>query len=336
MSRPSIFVVSAFATAAAIAAAVGYEWLPKAALNAWPLAVGTIGLALTQRVEAPRRGVYLGLIVAAFVLELVGAELPIAPIALGIARIALLALVLLTLYRRPIDEIGATTDGVNWRTISFGAVVGLLPTAGPWLAVWVTRPAALVLNPEWRYADEPLWGAIAALVGAGAILFVNTVVGEEAGWRGYLVRELRGRTTRRRLVWGTALVFALWHIPFDIFIGDMDAPNLVVNQFSRYTMGLVYVHVFIRTGGSLIPVSVAHAMHNFVLYQLIAPRGLLAPEPAGLEGLAVAGGYLLMAVALVFVVGRQARAIYPEWTAPRPGPLTPPSGTESAGSEPRA
>ncbi|RMG08924.1 MAG: CPBP family intramembrane metalloprotease [Planctomycetota bacterium] len=319
-SKALLFLVFAFATAAGAAAGVSSGVFPEAVLNAWPLGVGVFGFLFVPGVDARRRGLYLGLAGAAFLLELLGAEVPLPPFFLGLARLLLGGGVLWALGRRPVEALGATLAGARARELALAALVGLLPTAGPWLALWLARPAVLAWNPAWRYAGEGGGAAATALAGAAAILFANTVVGEEAGWRGYLLRELRGRATRRRLVWGTALLFACWHLPFDLLVARMDGPNLVVNALTRYLMGLVYVHLFVGGRGSLLPVSVAHVAHNFVLYQLVGPRGLLATQPAGLEALVVVAGYLLGSLFWVFFLGRRARAAYAEWVRSEAGP----------------
>lgn len=133
-------------------------------------------------------------------------------------------------------------------------LVGLVGTA----IVWATPLAALV-TPD---------GTLSTIVGFFVQLVVFTLtlsLGEELGWRGYLLPRLLtlGRT-RALLV--TGLVWAAWHLPLIYLTPLYHAGGnrwLVVPLFVATIVAASFVFGYLRLWtGSTWPAALAHSAHN--------------------------------------------------------------------------
>lgn len=308
------FTLVAIVIATVVCVAVADLGAPENLLNLWPLSVGLIGfsvVAWTNPQVRNRALVLFAIATAALVLFVLRSVTEIYwPI--QAALIALLVGTLLHMWRSPVDQLGARLAPADLKWVWIGLLMGLLPTAGPYLILRLLGFPAVEANPEWAWIDTPVLGAIHILVAAG-ILLLNNLVGEEAGWRGWLTTTLKGKLSRRSLVWGLALLFAVWHIPFDIIIAGMDAGNLVVNQITRLLMGAAFLYFFVASDGRLLGVCVFHTAHNLVVYEGVSPTGILQPAFEGLDALAYVGLYLSLSIFLVWITGRLARPKMSQW-----------------------
>lgn len=190
----------------------------------------------------------------------------------------------------------------------------------PWLD-WLT-PAA---DGLYHTPPERGWGTV-SLFGLMTRITINAVVGllivsflaffEEIGWRAWLVPRLKSRIGARGAVVGTAVISALWHVPFQLSgiqqIEGVSGIDLAIGApMGIVASGLIIGWLWLRTESIWI-VSIAHgALNNwgqYVFKYMTDPTGPnLAEEVAG--DLRVLGtGFL----ALLFV------GILLLWFAPEP------------------
>jgi membrane protease YdiL (CAAX protease family) len=99
-------------------------------------------------------------------------------------------------------------------------------------------------------------------------------LGEEPGWRAYLLPRLQAGFGREKAVWGAGLVWALWHFPFTIYYTLQGAPDLppasqlalVIPALIGQTMsliGMVYIYAWLVNGSqSVFTAVVFHALGN--------------------------------------------------------------------------
>lgn len=140
--------------------------------------------------------------------------------------------------------------------------------------------------------------ALAVLEALGFNLVYGGSLGEELGWRGFLLpRLLRDRTPL-----GASLVvgfwWALWHAPIDFVQGFVVAGfgGVLARQVWALPLAVLFTWVTVRAGGSLIPAIAFHAVINAVPdFALAAP----ARYEAALAAFFVVG--LVLAVAVVAV-----------------------------------
>ena len=105
-------------------------------------------------------------------------------------------------------------------------------------------------------------GGATAIMGAGPL-------GEEGGWRGYLLPRLleQGGEVRASLIIG--IVWALWHLPIMAMFADWRSGVPFVAYLPLYTIGVVGLsfvmsRVWLIGGGSLVPCIWLHGLVNAV------------------------------------------------------------------------
>ena len=112
------------------------------------------------------------------------------------------------------------------------------------------------------------------------ILFVFVVqiltsgLGEEPGWRGFLLPRLQARISGEKYVWILGLIWAVWHYPLVIFqtmsmMQNVTAPQMVITiimALAGQTMALIgisfiYVWLYNQTRSVFLMI-VFHALSN--------------------------------------------------------------------------
>ena len=105
-------------------------------------------------------------------------------------------------------------------------------------------------------------GVVTAIMGAGPL-------GEEGGWRGYLLPRLleRGNEARASLIIG--VIWAMWHLPIMAMFADWRSGVPLATYLPLYTVGVIGLsfvmsRVWLIGGGSLIPCIWLHGLVNAV------------------------------------------------------------------------
>lgn len=153
-----------------------------------------------------------------------------------------------------------------------------------WYAFLVGIAIALALVPK---LIGELAGLIqpreTALVWTAPILmglFLKQVLtsglGEEPGWRGFLLPYLQLRHSGGRVVWFLGIIWAVWHYPFTIFhtlSNVVDTPTIgivitVIMALLGQTMSLVgitYIYVWLYNNTKSVFIAILfHALSNFI------------------------------------------------------------------------
>ena len=110
------------------------------------------------------------------------------------------------------------------------------------------------------------------LLAAHWLLQVGVVaIGEEVGWRGWLLPQLGAHATRLDATVATAAIWTLWHGP--LLLGD----PLTLTAFIAGTFGLSVLFAWLRwrVPGGLFAVVIAHASVNvpFFFWEQVSPEG---------------------------------------------------------------
>jgi membrane protease YdiL (CAAX protease family) len=99
-----------------------------------------------------------------------------------------------------------------------------------------------------------------------ALQVATGAVGEELGWRGYLVPRLRTRFGSVAAAWMMGVLWSAWHIAAFFFPPTAHAqiipmvPNLLMTAF----FGVFMAFVFGRSGDSVLPTISAHLALNIM------------------------------------------------------------------------
>ena len=195
-----------------------------------------------------------------------------------------------------------------WRWYLAAVAVPLL------LSLLAAIPASLLdlrrLAPAAPEAVASLGPVALMVLGLGLV----GAVGEEIGWRGFLLPRLVAAGVRRPQA-VTAAVWALWHLPLIALGGfyDTRTPWLMA---AVYALGIMAMSFFIgglrMRSDSVWVAAVAHAAHNFC-FQFAVPALLLTAAGTKAAWWDLAAGDTGLLVALLYpavaVAGRSRRRL---------------------------
>jgi membrane protease YdiL (CAAX protease family) len=230
------------------------------------------------------------------------------------AEAALIMLLIVTrdgFSRESWKVVGLHRLGLNVWWIAFLAalLVSLVATA----IVWAT-PLASVVVPE-----DGVGGRLIGFV-IQVVLFTFTLaLGEEIGWRGYLLPMLLSVGWTRALVL-VGLIHAAWHMPM-IFLTPLyhSAGNrlivlpLFVGTIVAASFFLGYLRIYT---GSVWPASIGHSVHNAAWGTLAAFTATSSPVVVN-EYLAGDNGILILVGTVIAAIWVRRR-LGKEPTLPRP------------------
>jgi membrane protease YdiL (CAAX protease family) len=157
------------------------------------------------------------------------------------------------------------------------------------------------LGPLRPWASIALYFIFTATI--GVIRGCATVLGEEIGWRGFLVAELAKRNSFAVTAIVSGFIWALWHYPIFLFADGYNGGTPVWYYLPLFTVMLPvisFVWTWMRLkSGSLWPGVVLHAAHNTFIQQFFDPLTVDNSKTryvAGEFGAALAVISVLMAV----------------------------------------
>ncbi|MGJ4852092.1 CPBP family intramembrane glutamic endopeptidase [Bacillota bacterium Meth-B3] len=154
---------------------------------------------------------------------------------------------------------------------------------------------------------------VALILTAGPVVNIIPTLGEELGWRGYLLPKLRELTSDRAALVITGVIWGFWHFPIIVMghnygTGYSGYPWLGILAMIIFciSLGIVEGYAAIRLD-SVIPAAMIHSTVNAgaglpVLLSTTGSNTLLGPAITGLVG-----GIPLMILAIVLLVKTSAR-----------------------------
>lgn len=171
------------------------------------------------------------------------------------------------------------------------------------LALLTGLVASLLDIRHYSVALPDAWTGAAAMASIVLGLGVLGAVGEEIGWRGFLLPKLVAGGARHPYL-ATGLVWAAWHLPLIAF-GGFYRTDDPLRMALVYGVGIVAINFLVcelrMRSGSVWVASAIHAAHNF-FFQFAVPVLLLTSPGAnaaawdllaGDTGLSVAALYAL-------------------------------------------
>ncbi|MBV2359120.1 CPBP family intramembrane metalloprotease [Thalassococcus sp. CAU 1522] len=147
---------------------------------------------------------------------------------------------------------------VRWRIPVWVYLYSIgLPIGGVLLALVVAR-GLTGAGPIWPQPMAPI-----VPVAVFAYVLVFSVAGEELGWRGYALPALLPRYGPVAASLGLGVVWAVWHAPLFLMPGNFHSaipPMLFAAQI--VASSLVYTHLHLAAGASLLPAHLFHTAFN--------------------------------------------------------------------------
>ena len=119
------------------------------------------------------------------------------------------------------------------------------------------------------------------LVGTvGCIRAMSTIVGEEIGWRGFLIWELRKVLPFGGVALVSGIIWATWHFPIVIYYGGGD-PLIQIAAFTvMITAMSVIMTYFTFKSKSMWPAILFHAAHNVYYDKIFNPLTVMNENTA--------------------------------------------------------
>lgn len=133
-----------------------------------------------------------------------------------------------------------------------------------YLPTLLVGPVIFAMSVGWIVlTDTPVPPPMVPLVALPVVFtFVFLLAaGEEAGWMGYAFEPLEARCGALRAALGLGVIWAIWHIPFFVFL----FPNSTVfgaELLTLITARILLVWLFINTGKSVFVATLYHAADN--------------------------------------------------------------------------
>lgn len=195
---------------------------------------------------------------------------------------ALAGMLTLRLHGRSIAQLGWKWGETKYQIQSW--FIPLLYASIAYVIVWVAGFGAFG-NPEYLDAlvrQMHLGGSPWISIGVGIFLTgtyglvrsVSSALGEEIGWRGFLVPELSKTTSFTLTSLISGMVWSLWHYPILIY-GDYNAGTPTWYGLTCFTVMVVsgsFVFAWMRLkSGSLWTGAILHASHNLYIQAIFTP-----------------------------------------------------------------
>ena len=197
------------------------------------------------------------------------------------------------------------------------AVAVLAPLAvaiGSYGIAWGAGLAPFIAPQAPAWVQGGTWGAMAHGIGAhlmrGFGAWLLLAFGEEIGWRGFLVVQLRRAELPFPLL-ACGLIWSVWHWP-SMLIGSYPAgPDRVVSVLLLTTTltSFSYVLSALRiASGSVWPAAIAHALWNSFFFDSFEGAARSSNLWTRESGLLTAAASIVVAALTVPVLGTAARA----------------------------
>jgi membrane protease YdiL (CAAX protease family) len=201
------------------------------------------------------------------------------------------ALLACALLRTPLSSLGMRLPRIRY--LGFGYAYPVLYLALAYAAIWCfglgtpdIAPMALEAGKRFTLQASPVvlvMVSIAITASIGVLAEVGRSLGEELGWRGFLVPEL---CRRHRLGFAgvlSGIVWGLWHFPLFLASGFDGIPAwYALACFLLAIVPLGYVCAWLRwRSGSVWPAVMLHSVHNALLYPVFDAITVADGEAAG-------------------------------------------------------
>jgi len=192
------------------------------------------------------------------------------------------AFITLKLMKRPISSLPWGLKSLKHLRLSYLIPVGYITIS--YVLIWVFG-FGNVLNQEtiteWSQElgmegfSSPfvLLTMVVLLASVGVVKNIGSTLGEEIGWRGFFIYELRKLFSFGGVSIISGLIWAIWHWPI-IFLMYKGGGNLLFH-ITAFTVMIVVVSVIMAyytfKSNSLWPAALFHSVHNIYIQKIFTP-----------------------------------------------------------------
>jgi membrane protease YdiL (CAAX protease family) len=195
---------------------------------------------------------------------------------------AMAAFITLKLMGRPISSLPWGLKSLKYFRLSYLIPVGYITIS--YVLIWVFGFGNLVDREtigEWSQelglegfgSPFVLLVMIVLLSIVGVVKNIGSTLGEEIGWRGFLIYELRKLFSFGGVSIASGLIWAIWHWPI-IFLMYQGSGNLLIHV-AAFTVMIVAISVILAyytfKSNSLWPAALFHSAHNIFIQKIFTP-----------------------------------------------------------------
>jgi membrane protease YdiL (CAAX protease family) len=197
---------------------------------------------------------------------------------------ALAAVLVTLLFRDNIRSLGWRWG--SWRYIRWAFIIPMLYVLPAYLVVWVLglggfydADFAATVTRDYGFAGAPavggLIGYVLLILTAGMTLSLARALGEEIGWRGFLVPQLAKLTSFTGVGLISGVMWSAWHYPGMLF-GSYDFAGtpawygLICFTVMATSLGFIAAWLRLRSG-SVWPAVILHGVHNTIVQSIFTP-----------------------------------------------------------------
>ena len=153
----------------------------------------------------------------------------------------------------------------------------------------------------------------------GVVLSLTTALGEEIGWRGFLVPELARKLPFSRVALASGAIWAFWHFPVLLFANyhGQTPAWYSLTCFTLLVLGIAFIFAWIRlVSGSVWPAAILHASHNLWIQSVFDPLTGDTGRTAWVIG-EFGAALAIVGIATGVIVATRMR----NWAGPSPAPV---------------
>jgi CAAX protease family protein len=111
-------------------------------------------------------------------------------------------------------------------------------------------------------------------------IFPGSALGEELGWRGFVLPRLQTRQSALKASLVIGILWGSWHLPLWLTGNESHPISLFVPfVIAVIALSVMYTWLYNNTGGSLFLVVLFHAASNLPITVLISPMGSRGAQP---------------------------------------------------------
>jgi len=195
---------------------------------------------------------------------------------------ALASLITLKIIKRPLSSLPWSLKELKYLRLSY--ITPILYVSISYVLIWLLGFGNL-LNTEriLQWSDElgiestnqtlVIVVMIFLLLTVGVIKNLGSTLGEEIGWRGFLIFELRKVMSFKALAIVSGIIWAIWHFPIiNLMYGSSENLLLHMVAFTIMILGVsVILAYYTFKSNSLWPAAVYHSVHNIYIQKICTP-----------------------------------------------------------------
>lgn len=195
---------------------------------------------------------------------------------------ALASFITLKIRKRPISSLPWSIKELKYIKLSY--LTPVLYVSIAYVLIWLLGLGSLI-NTErvLKWSNElgidssnqilVIIVMIFLLLTVGVIKNLVSTLGEEIGWRGFLIFELRKVMSFKALAIVSGIIWAIWHFPIiDLMYGRGENLLLHLSAFTIMIIGVsIILAYYTFKSNSLWPAALYHSVHNIYIQKICTP-----------------------------------------------------------------